>query len=145
MSTRYWPATIFTGEVHHYLEVKPAIVNKISMNCQVYTEVVVINNNCDITAKKCQNVINIIHRPVGTIKIGVEKDHICIKGNSAQAILGRTTELNTKCSYILTQAAHYSLPNDLVVNSCYVKFKSFEGVSHLISTPNQSIWIRHPY
>ena len=72
---------------------------------------------------KCQNSIDQRDRATGTVKIGGKKEPICIPSNTTLTVPGITSKLNAKWTYLFEQAEH-NLPNNLVVNSCYITPKA---------------------
>ena len=95
----------------------PAVVNKIcDEDGLVYTEEVTKNKKGNIIDKKHQNFVSGEDEPAGTVTIGVNKQPICVPGNSTIIVLGKLLKLVKKGSYVVESAVYNNLPSGVVVN-----------------------------
>ena len=58
------------------------------------------------------------------VTIGINKQPICVPGNSTIMVLGKLSKLVNKGSYMVELAAHNNLPSGVVVNHSYVTPKA---------------------
>ena len=62
--------------------------------------------------------------PAGTVTIGINKQSICVSGNSTITVLGKLSKLVKKGSYLIESAVHNNLPSAVVVNHSYATSKA---------------------
>ena len=77
--------------------------------------------------------------PAGTVTIGINKQPICVPGNSTITVLGKLSKLVKKGSYMVELAAHNNLPSGVVVNCSYVTPKAGQVMVILINTTSRNI------
>ena len=95
------------------------MVNEIKEGDCVYTKSIATYINGEVVyIYKKQNFDNLLDGPVGTVKIGMDKEPICIPGNAMLTVPGYMSKIYKGWSYIVEQAVHHNLPHGLVVNSC---------------------------
>ena len=122
--------------------VVPAVVNKISdEDGLVYTKEVTKNKKGNIIDKKHQNFVSGEDEPAGTVTIGINKQPICVPGNSTITVLGKLLKLVKKGSHLVESAAHNNLPSGVVVNHSYATSKAGQVAVILINTTGRNIWI----
>ena len=76
--------------------------------------------------------------------IGTDHQPICVPGNAKITILGKTTKIKNKRSYMLETVAHANLPSGIVVNDIYDTQKAGRMSVILVNTTSRNIWIRPP-
>ena len=59
--------------------------------------------------KNPQDFDNLLHGSMGTLKIGMDKEPICIPGNAMLTVPGNTSKIEKGRSYIVEQVAHHNL------------------------------------
>ena len=113
----------------------------------VYTKTITINVNGEVVYKNThQNCNHLLDGPVGTVKIGMDKEPICIPGNAMLTVPGNTSKIYKGQSYIVEQAAHHNLPHIFVVNSCCCVMPKARWVPVILrNTTDQNIWVRQPF
>ena len=62
--------------------------------------------------------------PAGTVTIGMNKQPICVPGNSTITVLGKLSKLVKNGSYLVESAVHNNLPSGVVVNCSYTTSKA---------------------
>ena len=82
--------------------------------------------------------------PAGTVTIGMNKQPICVPGNSTITVLGKLSKLVKNGSYLVESAAHNNLPSGVVVNRSYATSKAGQVAVILINTTSRNIWICQP-
>ena len=82
--------------------------------------------------------------PAGTVTIGMNKQPICVPGNSTITVLGKLSKLVKNGSYLVESAAHNNLPSGVVVNHSYATSKAGQVAVILINTTSRNIWIHQP-
>ena len=82
--------------------------------------------------------------PAGTVTIGINKQPICVPGNSRITVLGKLLKLVKKGSYLVESAAYNNLPSGAVVNHSYATSKAGQVAVILINTTCRNIWIHQP-
>ena len=83
--------------------------------------------------------------PAGTVTIGINKQPICVPGNSMITVLGKLSKLVKKGLYLIESAVHNNLPSGVVVYcSYYATSKAGQVVVILINTTSRNIWICQP-
>ena len=93
---------------------------------------------------KDQRFCNLWDGPVGTVKIDVDREPICVPRNATFTVPGNTSKINSGWSYIVEQTEHHNLPNGLVVKSCCITPRARRVTVILINTTDQIIWVRQP-
>ena len=131
--------------IYYYAAVLPAVVNEIcDEDGLVYTEEVTKNKKGNIIDKKHQNFVSGEDEPAGPVTIGVNKQPICVPGNSTITVLGKLSKLVKKGSYLVESAVHNNLPSGVVVNCSYATPMAGQGAVILINTTSRNIWICQP-
>ena len=67
-------------------------------------------------------------KPAGTVTIGINKQPICVPGNSTITVPGKLSKLLKKGLYMVELAAHNNLPSGVVVNHSYATPKARQVV-----------------
>ena len=124
----------------------PAVVNEIcDDDGLVYTKEVTKNKKGNvIDKKKHQNFVDSEDEPVGTVTIVINKQPICVPGNSMIKVLGKLSKLVKKGLYMVELAVHNNLPCGVVVNCSYATPKAGKVAVILINTTCRNIWIHQP-
>ena len=131
--------------IYSYADVVPAVVNEIcDEDGLVYTKEVTKNKKGNIIDKKHQNFFSGEDEPAGTVTIGVNKQPICVPGNSTITVLGKLLKLVKKGSYLVESAVHNNLPSGVVVNCSYATPKAGQVAVILSNTTSRNIWICQP-
>ena len=131
--------------IYYYADVVPAVVNEIcDEDGLVYIEEVTKNKKGNIIDKKHQTFVSGEDEPAGTVTIGINKQPICMPGNSMITVLGKLSKLMKKGSYLVESAAHNNLPSGVVVNHSYATSKAGQVAVILINTTSRNIWICQP-
>ena len=76
--------------------------------------------------------------------IGTHHQPICVPGNATITILGKSSKINSKRSYMLETAAHAFFPSGILVNHSYDIPKLGRMSVILVNTTSRNIWIRQP-
>ena len=82
--------------------------------------------------------------PAGTVTIGVDKQPICVSGNSTITVPGKLLKLVKKGSYLVESAVYNNLPSGVVVNHNYATSKAGQVAVILNNTTSRNIWICQP-
>ena len=82
--------------------------------------------------------------PAGTVTIGMNKQPICVPGNSTITVPGKLSKLVKNGSYLVESAVHNNLPSGVVVNHSYATSKAGQVAVILINTTSRNIWICQP-
>ena len=123
----------------------PAVVNEIcNQDGLVYTEEVTKNKKGNIIDKKHPHFVSGEDEPAGTVTIGINKQPVCVPGNSTITVLGKLSKLVKKGSYLVEAAAYNNLPSGIVVNCSYATSKAGQVVVILINTTSRNIWVCQP-
>ena len=131
--------------IYYYADVVPAVVNEIcDEDGLVYTKEVTKNKKGNIIDKKHQNFVSGEDEPTGTVTIGMNKQPICVPGNSTITVPGKLSKLVKKGSYLVESAVHNNLPSGVVVNHSYATLKAGQVAVILIFTTSRNIWICQP-
>ena len=109
------------------------------------TEKVTKNKKGNIIDKKHQKFMSGEDELGGTVIIGINKQPICVPGNSIIRVPGKLSKLVKKGSYLVESAAHNNLPSGFVVNHSYATSKAGQVVVILINTTSRNIWIASHY
>ena len=104
--------------IYYYDDVVPAVVNKIcDEDGLVYTKEATKNKKGNIIDKKNhQNFVSGEDELAGTVTVGMNKQPICVPGNSMITVLGKLLKLVKKGLYLVESAVHNNLPSGVVVN-----------------------------
>ena len=94
-----------------------------------------------IDKKNHQNFVSGEDEPEGTVSIGMNKQPICVAGNSTITVLGKLSKLVKNGSYLVESAVHNNLPSGVVVNQSYATSKAGQVAVILINTTSRNIWI----
>ena len=130
---------------YYYADVVPAVVSEICDEDRlIYTKEVTKNKKGNIIDKKHQNFVNCEDEPAGTVTIGMNKQPICVPGNSTITVPGKLSKLVKKGSYLVESAVHNNLPSGLVVNCSYATSKAGQVAVILINITSRNIWIHQP-
>ena len=78
------------------------------------------------------------------VTIGINKQPICVPGNSTIMVLGKLSKLVEKGLYMVELAVHNNLPSGIVVNCSYATPKTGQVAVILINTTSRNIWICQP-
>ena len=78
------------------------------------------------------------------VTVGINKQPICVPGNSTITVLGKLSKLVNKGLYMVELAVHNNLPSGVVVNCSYATPKAGQVVVILINTTSRKIWIHQP-
>ena len=81
---------------------------------------------------------------IGQVTIGSIKSPVCVPGNSAITVPGRTTKMSQKTTCLVEQAQHHNLPPGIVINRCVATTKARRVPVILVNTNRQNVWIRQP-
>ena len=82
--------------------------------------------------------------PAGTVTIGINKQPICVPGNSMLTVLAKLLKLVKKGSYLVESDVHNNLPSGVVVKCSYATSKAGQVEVILINTTSRNIWICQP-
>ena len=82
--------------------------------------------------------------PAGTVTIGINKQPICVPGNSMITVPGKLLKLVEKGSYLVESAMHNNLSSGVVVNRSYATSKAGQVAVIIINTTSRNIWICQP-
>ena len=82
--------------------------------------------------------------PAGTVTIGINKQPICVPGNSTITVPGKLSKLVKKGSYLVESAVHNNLPSGVGVNHSYATSKAGQVIVILINTTSRNIWTCQP-
>ena len=79
--------------VYCYTDIRPAVVSGVKESDCVYTKSITTHMDGGVVYKKHQNFNNLLGGPVGTVKIGMDKEPTCIPGNCMLTVLGNTSKI----------------------------------------------------
>ena len=91
-----------------------------------------------------QKFFSIQGGPVGTAKIAMDRELICVPGNATLTVPESTSKVNSSWSCRVDQAAHPNLPNGLVVNSYCIIPKNQRVPLILVNTTDHNTRVRQP-
>ena len=88
--------------------------------------------------------MNCEDEPAGTVTIGMNKQPICVPGNSTITVPGKLSKLVKNGSYLVESAVHNNLPSGVVVNCSYATSEAGQVAVILINSTSRNIWICQP-
>ena len=81
---------------------------------------------------------------IGQVTIGSKQNPVCVPGNLAITVPGKTNKIPLKITCLVEQAQHHNLPLSIVINSCVATTKARSVPVILVNTTKQNVWIWQP-
>ena len=98
----------------------------------------------DLSKKKDQLHFRRKNGAIGQVTIGSRQNPVCVPGNSALTVPGRTNKTPSKLTCLVEQAQHHNLSPGIVINRCVATTKARSVPVILVNTNRQNVWVRQP-
>ena len=81
---------------------------------------------------------------IGQVTISSKQHPICVLGNLAITVLGKTNKIPPKITCLVEHTQHHNLPLGIVINRCVATTKARSVPVILVNTTKQNVWIWQP-
>ena len=99
---------------------RPPVANEVQEGGHIYAESIITNIDGEMVYEKDHKLCDLHDGHVGTVKIVVDREPICVPGNATLTVSRNASKINTSQLYIVEEVAHHDLQSGLVVNSCCI-------------------------